>query len=285
MRTALPGRFSKEPILTASPATASPGNAAQDGAAPAEMAEAASVDPAEIGKFEAMAEAWWDPDGKFRPLHRFNPVRLAYIRDRACRHFGRDPEAGTPLDGLALLDIGCGGGLLSEPMARLGANVVGIDAASRNIAVAKLHAERMGLKIDYRCATAEALAEAGRERFDIVLNMEVVEHVANVRAFLDASLKLLRPGGMMVIATLNRTLKSYALAILGAEYLLGWLPRGTHDWNRFLRPSELVSLVERAGGRVAALDGVVYNPLTDSWRLARDLDVNYMALVEPAAKG
>lgn len=270
--------------MTASPANASPGNTAQDAAAPAETPEAPSIDPAEIAKFEALAEAWWDPDGKFRPLHRFNPVRLAYIRDRACRHFGRDPKAAAPLAGLDLVDIGCGGGLLCEPMARLGARVVGIDAAARNIAVARLHAERMGLAIDYRCAAAEALAEAGRERFDIVLNMEVVEHVADAGAFLDASLTLLKPGGMMVIATLSRTLKSYALAILGAEYLLRWLPRGTHDWNRFLKPSELVALVERAGGRVVRLDGVVYNPLTDSWRLARDLDVNYMALVEPAAK-
>jgi 2-polyprenyl-6-hydroxyphenyl methylase/3-demethylubiquinone-9 3-methyltransferase len=243
----------------------------------------ASVDPAEIAKFEAMAEAWWDPAGKFRPLHRLNPIRLAYIRDQACRRFGRDPQASDPLRGLDLLDIGCGGGLLSEPAARMGARVVGLDASHRNIAIASLHAERMGLAIDYRCQTAEALAESGERRFDIVLNMEVIEHVADTAGFMAAALSLLKPGGLMVVATLNRTAKSYALAILGAEYLLRWLPRGTHDWNRFLRPSELTRLIERAGGHVLALEGVAYNPLTDHWSLSRDLGVNYMALAEPAA--
>lgn len=246
-------------------------------------AEGGSVDPAEIAKFEAMADAWWDPNGKFRPLHRLNPVRLAYIRDQACRRFGRDPKALDPLEGLDLLDIGCGGGLLSEPAARMGARVVGIDASHRNIAIAGLHAERMGLAIDYRCQTAEALAESGERRFDIVLNMEVIEHVADIEGFMAASVSLLKPGGMMIVATLNRTAKSYALAIVGAEYVLRWLPRGTHDWKRFLRPSELTHLIERTGGHVLALEGVIYNPLTDHWNLSRDLGVNYMALAE--AKG
>jgi len=243
-------------------------------------AEGASVDPGEIAKFEAMAEAWWDPAGKFRPLHRLNPVRLAYIRDQACRRFDRDAKSPRPLDGLDLLDIGCGGGLLSEPAARMGARVVGIDASHRNIAIAGLHAERMGLAVDYRCQTAEALAESGERRFDIILNMEVIEHVADTEGFMAASIALLKPGGIMILATLNRTAKSYALAILGAEYLLRWLPRGTHDWRRFLRPSELTHLIERAGGHVLALEGVVYNPLTDHWNLSRDLGVNYMALAE-----
>jgi 2-polyprenyl-6-hydroxyphenyl methylase/3-demethylubiquinone-9 3-methyltransferase len=251
---------------------------------PQAPAEGASVDPAEIAKFEAMAEAWWDPNGKFRPLHRLNPVRLAYIRDQACQRFGRDAKSPNPLDGLDLLDIGCGGGLLSEPMARMGARVVGIDASHRNIAIAGLHAQRMGLTIDYRCQTVEALAESGERRFDIVLNMEVIEHVADVEGFMAASVGLLKPGGMMIVATLNRTAKSYALAIVGAEYLLRWLPRGTHDWKRFLRPSELAHLIARAGGHVLALEGVVYNPLTDHWSLSRDLGVNYMALAEAKSR-
>lgn len=247
---------------------------------PQAAAEGASVDPAEIAKFEAMADAWWDPHGKFRPLHRLNPVRLAYIRDQACRRFGRDAKSSTPLEGLDLLDIGCGGGLLSEPMARMGAHVTGIDASQRNIAIAGLHAQRMGLAIDYRCQAVEALAESGAQRFDIILNMEVIEHVADTEGFMTASINLLKPGGMMVVATLNRTAKSYALAIVGAEYLLRWLPRGTHDWKRFLRPSELTRLIARAGGHVLALEGVTYNPLTDHWSLSRDLGVNYMALAE-----
>jgi len=256
-----------------------PRGAAEPTESPA-PAEGASVDPGEIAKFEAMAEAWWDPAGKFRPLHRLNPVRLAYIRDQACRRFDRDAKSPRPLDGLDLLDIGCGGGLLSEPAARMGARVVGIDASHRNIAIAGLHAERMGLAVDYRCQTAEALAESGERRFDIILNMEVIEHVADTEGFMAASIALLKPGGIMILATLNRTAKSYALAILGAEYLLRWLPRGTHDWKRFLRPSELTHLIERAGGHVLALEGVVYNPLTDHWNLSRDLGVNYMALAE-----
>jgi len=246
---------------------------------------AASVDEAEVAKFAAMAEAWWDPDGKFRPLHRFNPVRLAYIRDRLCERFARDPKAQRPLEGLRLLDVGCGGGLLSEPLARLGAAVTGLDAAAENIRVAALHAEESGLTIDYRHLSVEELA-AGAARFDAVLNMEVVEHVADVGSFLAASAGVVRPGGMMFLATLNRTPKAFFMAIVGAEYLLRWLPRGTHDWRRFQRPSELAAALRRAGLEIEEVTGVAYNPLTDGWRLApRDLDVNYMMLaVKPDAR-
>jgi 2-polyprenyl-6-hydroxyphenyl methylase / 3-demethylubiquinone-9 3-methyltransferase len=239
-----------------------------------------SVDPTEIAKFTAMAEAWWDPSGKFRPLHRLNPTRLAYIRDSAAARFGRDPLGPRPLAGLRLLDIGCGGGLLSEPLTRLGARVTGIDASERNIAIARRHAGVGELEIDYRQATAEALAEAG-EGFDIVLSMEVVEHAANPAGFMAACAQLVAPGGLLVVATLNRTAKSFAFAIVGAEYVLRWLPRGTHDWRRFLRPSELSALVRAQGLELAEAVGVVYSPLADKWRLASDdLDVNYMLRFE-----
>jgi 2-polyprenyl-6-hydroxyphenyl methylase/3-demethylubiquinone-9 3-methyltransferase len=246
--------------------------------------DAASIDEAEIAKFAAMAQAWWDPEGKFRPLHRFNPVRLAFLRDRLCGRFGRDAKADAPLKGLKLLDVGCGGGLLSEPLARLGAEVTGLDAAEQNIKVAALHAEEVGLAIDYRHGSVEALAE-GAARYDAVLIMEVVEHVADVGSFLAASATLVRPGGLLILATLNRTPKAFLLAIVGAEYLLRWLPRGTHDWRRFRRPSELAGKLRGAGLEVEELTGVAYNPLTDSWRLApRDLDVNYMMVAaRPAA--
>jgi 2-polyprenyl-6-hydroxyphenyl methylase/3-demethylubiquinone-9 3-methyltransferase len=248
--------------------------------------DAPSIDSEEIAKFAAMAEAWWDPTGKFRPLHRFNPVRLAYIRDRLCARFGRDPKAERPLKGLRLLDVGCGGGLLSEPLARLGAEVTGLDAAARNIKVAALHAEESGLKIDYRHGSVEELA-AGGARFDAVLNMEVVEHVADVGGFLAASATLVKPGGLMILATLNRTPKAFLLAIVGAEYLLRWLPRGTHDWRRFVRPSEAAAALRGCGLEIEEMTGVAYNPLTDGWRLApRDLDVNYMLMaVRPADAG
>ncbi len=240
----------------------------------------ASVDPEEVAKLSASAEEWWDPAGRFRPLHRLNPVRLAFIRDRVAAHAGRAALAERPLEGLSVLDIGCGGGLLSEPMRRLGAEVVGIDASAENVEVAALHAAESGLAIDYRHATAEALAAdltTTGARFDVVLNMEVVEHVADVGVFLAASAALVKPGGAMVLATLNRTPKAFALAIVGAEYLLGWLPRGTHDWRRFLRPSELAAQLRGHGLEVVEMTGVVYNPLTAAWHLARDLDVNYMA--------
>ncbi len=241
----------------------------------------ASVDPDEVAKFAALADDWWDSAGKFAPLHKLNPARLTFIRDRIAAHQGRDPLAERPLAGLRVLDIGCGGGLLCEPLTRLGAEVTGIDAAEPNVAAAARHAAEAGLDIDYRHTTAEALAAetlaAGGTHFDLVLNMEVVEHVADVKAFLQASAALAAPGGAMVLATLNRTPKSFAFAIVGAEYLLRWLPRGTHDWRKFLRPSELVAQLRAAGLETKELTGVAYNPLTGAWHLAaRDLDVNYM---------
>jgi len=238
-----------------------------------------SVDPDEVARFAAMAEAWWDPAGKFAPLHRFNPLRIAFIRDRVAARLGRDPLQPKPLDGVRLLDIGCGGGLLAEPMSRLGAQVTGVDAGARNIEIARLHAAQGGIDIDYRHATVESLAEAG-ERFDVVLNMEVVEHVADLGAFLGACAGVLAENGVMFVATLNRTAKAYALAIVGAEYVLRWLPRGTHDWRKFVKPSELAAGLRPHGLGIAELSGVSYNPLADRWRLGRDLDVNYLAVVE-----
>lgn len=237
-----------------------------------------TVDDAEIAKFAAMAEEWWDPKGKFRPLHKFNPVRVGFIRDRLCQTFGRDPMAGRPLEGLRILDIGCGGGLLCEPLSRLGAKVTGIDATERSVEVAKVHAEAMDLDIDYRFTSAEALAAEGKT-FDAVLNMEVVEHVADVESFLATSASLVRPGGIMFLATLNRTMKAFALAIVGAEYVLRWLPRGTHDWKKFLKPSEVAAPLRAAGMELVETTGVSFNPINDSWSLTpRDLDVNYMAV-------
>ncbi len=236
-----------------------------------------TVDPAEIEKFRRMAEEWWDPRGKFRPLHRFNPVRLGFLKDRLCRHFGRDPKADRPLSGLRLLDIGSGGGLVAEPMTRLGAEVVGIDATARNVEVARVHAAEGGLAIDYRHAAAEDLAEAG-EAFDAVLALEIVEHVASLEAFVAASARMVRPGGMMVVATLNRTLKAFALAIVGGEYVLGWLPRGTHDWKKFVRPSELEAAMRASGLALTEAAGVAFNPVLDRWSLGSDLDVNYLAV-------
>lgn len=241
----------------------------------------ASVDAEEVAKFAALAEEWWDPAGKFRALHRFNPTRLGFIRDRVAAHHGRDPLKGRPLDGLAVLDIGCGGGLLAEPLTRLGARVTAIDAAERTVKIAAQHARDGGLAIDYRHATAEQLAEAG-EAYDVVLNMEIVEHLADVAAFFVASCALVKPGGLMVVATLNRTPKAFLMAIVGAEYVLGWLPRGSHDWRRFLRPSELAAELRANAMEVSELTGVSYNPLADTWHLSRDLGVNYMVL---AVKG
>ena len=241
-----------------------------------------TINPDEIAKFAAMAEEWWDPTGKFKPLHKFNPVRLGYIRHKAIAHFGRDGSKRQPFEGLRLLDIGCGGGLLSEPMARLGATVVGIDAGERNIAIARLHAEQSGLAIDYRATTAEALAAAG-ERFDIVLNMEVVEHVDNVPLYMKSCADLVAPGGLLFTATINRTLRAYALAIVGAERVLRWLPKGTHDYAKFLTPEEISALVSRNGLKVVEKTGVVFHPLADEWRQSRDTGVNYMVLAEKAA--
>src|SRR5579872_2901007 len=207
---------------------------------------AGSIDPAEVAKFADLADAWWDPAGKFRPLHRLNPTRIAYIRDRAAARYGRDPLSPAPLAGLAILDIGCGGGLLCEPLARLGGKVTGLDAAERNIAIARRHAELGGLAIDYRAGSAEDMAASGR-RFDVVLTMEVVEHVADPASFLGAAATLVAPGGLLIVATINRTAKAFALAIVGAEYILRWLPRGSHDWRRFLKPSELAALLRPLG--------------------------------------
>lgn len=233
-----------------------------------------TVDSTEIAKFTAMAEAWWDPTGDFKPLHQLNPTRIGFIRDAAVRHFGRDPED-IPLDGLTLCEIGCGGGLLTEPMRRLGAEVTGVDPSARNIGVARAHAEAGGLKITYLQCAAEDMVER-RESFDIVLAMEVIEHVANVDAFIASCAHLVRPGGLMFFATLNRTAKAFALAIVGAEYVMRWLPRGTHDWRKFVKPSELARPLREAGFAIEQMTGVAYNPLADRWSLTRDLDVNYM---------
>lgn len=244
-----------------------------------EAANSKSVDPKEISNFAAIADEWWDETGKFKPLHKFNPIRIGYIRDQVTQHFQVNLEKGPallkPFKGLRFLDIGCGGGLLSEPMCRLGAEVVAADASQTNINVASLHAKNAGLDIDYRHCTAEQLADEG-EKFDVILNMEVIEHVADLEGFTQACCQMLKPGGIMFVATLNRTFKSYALAIVGAEYVLRWLPRGTHNWKKFLRPSEVVKLVRANGLLVENMSGATYNPIADSWRLSNNLSVNYM---------
>jgi 2-polyprenyl-6-hydroxyphenyl methylase / 3-demethylubiquinone-9 3-methyltransferase len=240
---------------------------------------ASTVDPSEVERFARLSAEWWNPRGKMAPLHKFNPVRLGYIRDAACRQFGRDARAADSLSGLRILDIGCGGGVLAEPLARLGAAVLGADPAESNIAIARRHAADSGLVIDYRVTTAEAL-NAGGERFDIVLAMEVVEHVTDVPLFVGCCAAMVKPGGLLIAATLNRTLKSFALAIVGAEYVLGWLPRGTHQWDKFVTPEELEAAVEDGGLRVIDSAGVVYDLLDDRWRLSSDTSVNYMLTAE-----
>ena len=236
-----------------------------------------TVDDAEVARFSALAAEWWNPRGKMAVLHKFNPVRLGFIKEAACGHFGREQKRLDALAGLRILDIGCGGGILSEPLARLGAAVVGADPSAANIAAARLHAEEAGVTVDYRETTAEALADAG-ERFDIVLAMEVVEHVADVPLFVKRCAEMVKPGGLMMVATLNRTLKSFALAIVGAEYVLGWLPRGTHQWDKFVTPNELEIALEQSGLRVVNESGVIYNLLADRWQLSSDMDVNYMTV-------
>lgn len=240
---------------------------------------APSLDPAEVEKFSSMAAEWWDPKGKFGVLHVFNPVRLQYIKEQVCARRGLDPLLRRPFAGLRFLDIGCGGGLLCEPMARLGASVVGVDPSEKNIKTAAVHSAEVGLDIDYRQGTAEQLAEAG-ECFDVILNMEVIEHVADPGAFAATCTSMLKPAGLMVVATLNRTLKSFGLAIIGAEYVLGWLPKGTHQWERFITPAELRGWLEANGLNVRDQTGVSYNPLSRTWKRSRDLDVNYMLVAE-----
>jgi 2-polyprenyl-6-hydroxyphenyl methylase/3-demethylubiquinone-9 3-methyltransferase len=247
-------------------------------------ARSSSIDEAEVERFSRHAADWWDARGPMAALHKFNPVRLAYIRDQATEQFGRDPKKLDCLEGLRLLDIGCGGGLLSEPLARLGARMVGADPSEENIAVASAHAQASGVAIDYRATTAEDLAAEG-ERFDVVLAMEVVEHVTDVGAFVATCAGMVKPGGLMIAATLNRTLKSFALAIVGAEYVLRWLPRGTHQWDKFVTPDELERAFEDAGLQITAERGVIYNPFADRWQLSSDMDVNYMLVAERPKQG
>ncbi|GJM03037.1 MAG: ubiquinone biosynthesis O-methyltransferase [Rhodomicrobium sp.] len=233
-----------------------------------------TLDPEEIARFGAMADEWWDPKGKFRPLHKISPARLAFFREQICRHFGRDEKAANALNGLSLIDIGCGGGLVAEPMAKQGATVTAIDPAEQNIKAASLHAEQQGVSIDYRACRAEDVAEKG-ETFDVVLLLEVVEHVPSVPDFTKIAASLVAPGGLLIMSTINRTTKAFALAIVGAEYILRWLPRGTHQWNRFVTPDELANCAEAAGLLPRERHGLTFNPLRDEWRISSDTDVNY----------
>jgi len=248
------------------------------------MTEAAktTIDQSEVDRFSAMAAEWWSPTGKFKPLHKFNPVRLAYIRDKAAENFSRNPKTAKPLESLHVLDIGCGGGLLSEPVARMGAEVVGADPSEKNIGIASTHAKSSGVAVDYRAVTAEQLAEAG-ETFDIVLNMEVVEHVADVELFVNTCASMVRPGGLMFVATINRTMKAAALAIFAAENVLRWLPRGTHQYEKLVRPEELEKPLAASGLEIVDRTGVFFNPLANQWNLSRDMDVNYMLLAKRPA--
>lgn len=236
-----------------------------------------TLDPEEVAKFSELADRWWDPDGPFAPLHRFNPVRLRFLRDTLAKHFGRNVLQAAPFTGLSLLDLGCGGGLLSEPMARLGFRVLGCDAGVRNVEAAAVHARGSDLALTYRCTTAEDLAGEG-ERFDVVLAMEIVEHVSDLTTFIGAALDLLAPGGVLVVATINRTLKSLALAKIGAEYVLRWLPPGTHDWNRFVSPGEIEAVLNGAGAQILLTQGMLFNPLRWAWQLSSDTDVNYAVI-------
>ncbi len=242
-------------------------------------AHATSIDAAEVERFSRHAPDWWDTRGPMATLHKFNPVRLGYIRDQAAARFGRDAKKLDCLKGLRMLDIGCGGGILTEPLARLGAEMLGADPAEENVVAASAHAKQNGVEVDYRATTAEDLAAAG-ERFDVVLAMEVVEHVTDIEAFVATCASMVKPGGLMIAATLNRTFKSFALAIIGAEYVLRWLPRGTHQWDKFVTPTELENAFEQAGLRVIGERGVIYNPFADRWQLSSDMDVNYMLVGE-----
>jgi 2-polyprenyl-6-hydroxyphenyl methylase / 3-demethylubiquinone-9 3-methyltransferase len=238
-----------------------------------------TIDAAAVTHFSALAAEWWDQRGAMAMLHKFNPVRLGFIKAAACRQFERDEKALDALAGLRILDIGCGGGILSEPLARLGAKVVGADPSEANIAAAKMHAADASVIVDYRATSAEALADTG-ERFDVVLAMEVVEHVADLGLFIKRCAEMVDSGGLMITATINRTLKSFALAIVGAEYVLRWLPRGTHQWDKFVTPNELEAVLERHGLSVIDETGVIYNLLADRWQLSSDMDVNYMLTAE-----
>jgi 2-polyprenyl-6-hydroxyphenyl methylase/3-demethylubiquinone-9 3-methyltransferase len=240
------------------------------------MSQPGTASPEEIARFTAMADAWWDPTGKFKPLHKFNPVRIKFMRRAFAEHFGRDASLERPFEGLTLLDVGSGGGLLSEPLAGLGFTVTGIDAGEKNVKIASLHAEKSGAPVTYRVATPEQLDPA--EMFDVVLCMEVVEHVTDVEVFLRAACAHLKPGGVFVGATMNRTPKAWLLAVVGAEYVLRWLPRGTHDWHKFVRPSEFSRILRLAGVETRRLCGVSYNPISDEWRETASLDVNYLLL-------
>jgi 2-polyprenyl-6-hydroxyphenyl methylase/3-demethylubiquinone-9 3-methyltransferase len=243
-----------------------------------------TIDADEIAHFSRLSAEWWDLRGPVRKLHRFNKTRVGYIRERAAAHFGRDPARSDCLAGLRILDIGCGGGILSEPMAELGATVVGADPAPSNIAVAKAHAAQAKLSIDYRSATAEALADAG-ELFDVVLAMEVVEHVADVSLFLDRIVAMVKPNGLIFLATFNRTFKSFLLGIVAAEYILGWVPRGTHQWGKFVTPDELKVALARGGLRIVNETGVAYEPFSRRWRYSGDMAVNYMLFAERPRAG
>lgn len=235
-----------------------------------------TIDSEEIERFSRIADEWWDTEGKFKPLHRISPVRIDYIKEKVSEHYGKDISAEAPLSRLKLLDIGCGGGLVAEPMARLGAQVTAVDASEKNIKVASLHAQQAGLEIDYRATSPEAMGDDA-ESFDVVLALEIVEHVSDIPAFVQACSRLVKPGGMMVWSTINRTPKSYALAIVGAEYVLRWLPVGTHQWQKFVRPSELGVQLQAQGLTLSHMTGMVMNPLTFQWRLnEKDVSVNYL---------
>jgi 2-polyprenyl-6-hydroxyphenyl methylase/3-demethylubiquinone-9 3-methyltransferase len=240
-----------------------------------------TVDPAEIARFSRLSDEWWDPTGKMAPLHKINPLRLQFIRDAACRKFDRNPRSLNCLQGLRILDIGCGAGLLCEPIVRLGAEVIGIDPSESNIVAARMHANRSHLLIDYRATTVETMDT--RERFDIVLAMEVIEHATDAALFLDRCAALMKPSGLMVVSTLNRTMKSFALAIIGAEYVLRWLPRGTHHWNKFVTPAELARYLHRHRLEIIEQCGVVYSPFADRWSTSSDMDVNYMVVAQAYA--
>ena len=233
-----------------------------------------TVNKKEIEKFSKMAEEWWDVEGKFKPLHKFNPIRIKYIKESVIENFKLQQSEKYPLKGINLLDIGCGGGLLSEPMCRLGANVTGIDASEKNIEIAKIHAKKNNLNINYICTSPEKIE---KKNFDVILNMEIVEHVENINLFLESSSKLLKKNGLMFVATINKTLKSYLFAIVGAEYILRWLPIGTHEWEKFVKPENLKNILSKFDMTMIKTDGVKFNPFLDKWSLSKDTSINYIS--------